>query len=76
MAQKPIPSASALVTWKFQVVAQGFITRYGSNGGMYYKQFMPGGLDVPELYPPKPITKQLYDLADRAPGRMSVPPSA
>jgi hypothetical protein len=75
MAQMNRPSVSASISWKFSLASQGFVTRYGENGGVFYKQFMPGGLDVPELHPPKPITKQLYDMAERAPGRILLSPS-
>ncbi len=59
-----------LIAWNFQIADQGFITRYGVAGPNYYKQFLPGGLVVPELHPPKRIDPRLYqrakDLFDRS----------
>lgn len=54
-----------LIQWHFTVGEQDFMSRYGTYAGRFWKQFLPGGLPMPELHPPKLITQQAYELAER-----------
>jgi hypothetical protein len=71
MAETKIASQSVDIAWKFTLSSQGFITRYGVLGGQFYKQVLPGGIPVPNLYPAKPITQRQYELASRELARIS-----
>jgi hypothetical protein len=53
------------ITWQFQLAEQGSSSRYGVLGFDYYKQYLPGGLVLPIVHPPKRISEQLYNLAKR-----------
>lgn len=55
---------SDLIKWNFTLTAQGLVTRYGTAGGSFYKQFLPFGQVNNDKNPPKLITPQLYALAE------------
>lgn len=65
MAQTPETQLDKLMTWSFTLAEQGQVTRYGVLNGAFYKQFLPGGVEVPRLHPIRRIDKRLYDLALR-----------
>ena len=58
----PVP-AEDLVTWEFQVEQQGFITRYGSGGGFFYKQVILQSGAAPDTYPVKRISPEVHKIA-------------
>jgi len=51
------------VKWEFTVAEQGFVARYGKSANFYYRQVLPGGIEMPDRYPPRRISKWTYDLA-------------
>ena len=58
-------SARDTIKWDFQVEQQGFITRYGSGGGFFWKQvILKPGVRVP-TYPIKRIDERTYQTALR-----------
>lgn len=59
------------ITWDFTVDEQGFASRYGHWGVFYYKQFLPAGMAMPIMHPPKLIPKMLYDRAKRISERLN-----
>lgn len=63
MASFNTTKASSFVHWDFQVTQQGFVTRWGHSGSLYYKQFLPGGIEVPDRYPVKVVDPKQYALA-------------
>lgn len=65
MAQTPETQLDKLITWSFTLVEQGQVTRYGGLKDAFYKQYLPGGIEVPRLHPVRRIDKRLYDLAHR-----------
>jgi hypothetical protein len=56
---------SKRITWSFQVMVQGMVVRYGRLGDLFYKQVLPGGVEIPGRYPPRPIEVKLFDIAQR-----------
>ena len=54
-----------VIEWQFIVSQQGFTGRYGTFNDRYWKQFLPGGIVVSGLHPPRPIEKVLYDRAKK-----------
>lgn len=65
MLPNSVQSLSRSITWDFQLAASGSIARYGSLGSTRYKQYLPGGIEVPGSYPPRPIGDKVYQLAKR-----------
>lgn len=65
MAQPQETQLGKLVTWSFTLVEQGQVTRYGTLKDTFYKQYLPGGIEVPAKHPIKKIDKRVYDLAHR-----------
>lgn len=54
-----------VVEWKFQVEQQGFMTRYGKAGDLFFKQtILPGKTDA-FSYPVKRISEKVYETALR-----------
>lgn len=53
------------IHWLFEVAEQAKVSRYGTYGGDYWKQYLPNGIPFPELHPPKKISKTVFDLAAR-----------
>ena len=53
------------IKWEFTVTLQTKVTRYGRVGETYYRQFLPAGIEVPEIYPPRAIAQRLYEMAKR-----------
>ncbi len=51
------------IDWHFTVALQGQVSRYGTFHGVFYKQYLPAGIPVPNRHPPKRIPKALYDRA-------------
>ena len=56
---------SQQIAWDFQVASLVSVIRYGSLGKSRYKQYLPGGINVPGRYPPRPIDERHYQLALR-----------
>ena len=56
-------SAADAIEWKFQVEQQGFITRYGSSGGFFWKQVVLQPGHVIPVYPIKRIDERIYKTA-------------
>jgi len=54
-----------MITWDFEVSAEGNRVRYGRIGNHFYKQFLPGGIEVPQIHPVKEIDQRLYEFANR-----------
>jgi hypothetical protein len=65
MVQTPQTQLQNLIQWAFVLAEQGQVTRYGSLQDAFYKQFLPGGVEVPRLHPVKKIDQKVYDLARR-----------
>lgn len=53
------------IVWDFQVERMGFISRYGSGGGFYWKQTVNQSKHKTFPYPVKRIDKRVYDIALR-----------
>lgn len=53
------------IDWKFQVEQQRFITRYGTAGGLYFKQTVLQSKNPIFPYPIKRISKRIYETAKR-----------
>ena len=63
MPSQEIPLSDTPILWDFQVEKQGFITRYGEGGGLFWKQvILQPGVQVP-TYPIKRIDKRVYETA-------------
>lgn len=58
-------SLSTQITWDFRLAAAGNVARYGSLSGVRYKQYLPGGLELPGKHPPRPIEERQYQMALR-----------
>lgn len=65
MVQPPQTALSHLVNWSFTLVEQGQVSRYGKLKDNFYKQFLPGGLELPDRHPVKKIDQRVYNLAYR-----------
>ncbi len=65
MAQSQETHLDKLVSWSFTLIEQGQISRYGKLKDTFYKQFLPGGIEVPARHPVKKIDQRVYDLAHR-----------
>ena len=65
MSDRLSVSAADAIEWKFQVEQQGFITRYGSGGGFYWKQVILQPGHVVPVYPIKRIDERIYTTAQR-----------
>jgi hypothetical protein len=65
MPQTPQTQLQNLVQWSFVLAEQGQVTRYGTLKDAFYKQFLPGGIEVPAKHPVKQIDARVYDLAHR-----------
>lgn len=63
MATSQAERLGEIITWDFVVEKQGFASRYGQHMGRFYKQHLPGGNLLPKRHPPRPITKEHYNLA-------------
>ncbi len=63
MASFPTTKASDFVHWDFQLAQQGFVTRWGHSGSLFFKQFLPGGIEVPDRYPVKTVDVKQYNVA-------------
>jgi len=58
-------SPGQTITWEFQVEQQGFISRYGSSGGLYFKQTVLQSTSKIFPYPIKRIDERVYKTALR-----------
>lgn len=56
---------SELINWNFRAVLGLQASRYGDLNGKYYKQYIPNGIVIDEIYPPKEISQQVYDASKR-----------
>ena len=65
MSNNPPSTFASVVDWKFTLVEQGQVTRYGVLVQSFYKQYLPGGVEVPVVYPVKKIDPRVYALAHR-----------
>jgi len=63
MTPPSLPPLQDLIKWDFTLAEQTLVSRYGRYAGAFWKQFMPAGLIVPELHPPKKIPEVLYNRA-------------
>lgn len=54
-----------LIEWKFTVVKGREVSRYGEYGGKFWKQYLPAGLEVPNIHPPRAISEEVYVFAQR-----------
>jgi len=56
---------SNLISWKFTTVLGREVSRYGEYGGHFWKQYLPAGLEVVNLHPPRAISEDVYRFAER-----------
>lgn len=54
-----------IIDWRFSVGSELGVVRYGKAGPYFYKQFMPGGIQLPDRHPVKRIDERTYLLAER-----------
>ncbi len=59
------PTLSERIEWVFSVQLGALAARYGILAGDFYKQVLPGGTVVDQVYPPRKIPKEHFDLAAR-----------
>ena len=69
MPQPGVKPLSSLIEWKFTVAMGSEVSRYGEYNGRFWKQYLPAGLEIPNLHPPKVIPKDVYDFALRYAGK-------
>ena len=65
MVQPSITRLEEVITWKFALAEQMNVSRYGTFDRRYWKQFMPRGMIITPLHPPKAIPKPQYDHAEK-----------
>lgn len=68
------------IRWQFTLTASEVTApsirravRYGTLAGEFYKQYLPSGVPLPKIYPPRKIPKTLYDVAENL--HQSLPPA-
>ena len=54
-----------LIDWQFSITEQRHTTRYGTHAGKYWKQYLPAGAVLSGRFPPKVITQDHYEIAER-----------
>lgn len=59
----PKTTSESVIEWQFTISEQGMTSRYGMLGGFFYKQFLPHGVAIPQLSPPRRISVPQYLLA-------------
>jgi len=62
--------SSSVINWVFVVHHQICMSRYGQYGGKFYKQFMPMGIPMDGVHPPKEVTETIYNFAKRVAERI------
>lgn len=65
VAIKSPKSLAILIGWKFTVTMGRESSRYGQYGGRFWKQYLPSGLSIPNVHPPKAIDETHYLHAQR-----------
>jgi hypothetical protein len=60
---------SKQISWDFRLAAAGNVARYGTLAAARYKQYLPGGLELPGQHPPRPIEERQYQMALRQYGQ-------
>ncbi len=63
MVQPSTNPLEKIIEWQFIASEQHNQVRYGTWRAMYYKQFLPGGIVISGLHPPKLISKAVYEHA-------------
>lgn len=58
---------SEMIEWTAVRSSPGGQVRYGTLSGEYYRQYLPYGIEVPNLHPPKKITLLVYTFALKQP---------
>ena len=71
MATSEIRRLQDQIEWKFTAVFASQLARYGTFAGGFYKQFLPAGIDVPSIHPPRRIDEKVYRFAERVAGQVS-----
>jgi hypothetical protein len=61
----PNTMPSARVDWDFVITTQLKVSRYGRFGPLFYKQFLPYGIETPDQHPPQRIDQRTYEMAKR-----------
>jgi hypothetical protein len=59
----PPTTNEQVIDWQFTVSEGGLTSRYGMLGGFFYKQFLPGGLVLPVINPPRRISAIQFTMA-------------
>lgn len=65
MVRPTITPLEAIIEWHFQVTEQNNHARYGTYDNRHWKQFLPGGVIISPLHPPKAIPKAVFDHAKK-----------
>lgn len=65
MANPDRTPISEQIAWQFVISEQMHSTRYGTHHGRFWKQYLPGGAIINGRFPPKVITQEHYELAER-----------
>lgn len=56
---------SNLISWKFTINLGPEASRYGEYGGQFWKQYLPAGIETPNLHPPRRISEDVFRFAER-----------
>ena len=67
MATRHPEALQKWINWEFTLSEQDLTTRWGTFAGTFWKQFLPGGVPIASIHPPRKVPKRLFEIArDRA----------